>query len=332
MSNFDARPRAIFLMGPTASGKTALAMRLADRFNVGLISVDSALVYRGLDVGSAKPDQAMLTQYPHRLINTRDPSEVYSASWFRDDAMHAMTAIAAAGSTPLLVGGTNLYFRALQGGLSALPAADASFRATLNAEAQSIGWRALHARLATVDPIAAKRIQSGDTQRISRALEVIALTGAPLSQQQRALAQKFPFRVLKLALLPEDRAMLHARIEQRLHAMFNAGFIEEVRKLRERGDLHADLPAMRAVGYRQIWDYLSALTAQSDTEDARAAVIEKALFATRQLAKRQITWLRSDRDAIALDPFDITHSARAERVVAGFVRSDVQGPGLVAAT
>ncbi|RDI98092.1 tRNA (adenosine(37)-N6)-dimethylallyltransferase MiaA [Dyella solisilvae] len=292
----DQRPLAVFLMGPTASGKTALACTLSEQFPVDLVSVDSALVYRDMDIGTAKPDAATLARYPHRLIDLRDPSEPYSAADFRTDAVAAMEDITSRGRTPLLVGGTGLYFRALQQGLSQLPEADPSIRARLAAEAAGAGWPALHARLQQLDPVAAARIGPNDAQRIQRALEVIELTGRPLSEQQRGgHGQPFPWRVLKLALIPSDRAPLHARIAQRFDAMLRADFLDEVRALRARGDLHADLPAIRAVGYRQAWEHLDG---QTDAKEFR----DRGIFATRQLAKRQITWLRSELDARVLDP------------------------------
>lgn len=318
----DHRPLAIFLMGPTASGKTALALRLAQRFDVELVSVDSALVYRGMDIGAAKPDADTLARCPHRLIDIRDPAQTYSAAEFRVDALREMAAITAAGKTPLLVGGTGLYFRALQYGLSDLPEADAALRERFAREARELGWPALHARLAALDPPAATRIRSGDTQRIQRALEVIELTGKPLSRQQGGLRERFAYRVLKLVLMPEDRAVLHARIAERLDAMFAQGFLDEVRRLRARGGpgsspwqaLHPDLASMRAVGYRQVWQHLDGAY---DLAECR----ERAIHATRQLAKRQITWFRSDRDAVAIDPFDPGHAVRAERLAADFLRS-----------
>lgn len=292
----DQRPLAVFLMGPTASGKTALACQLSERFPVELISVDSALVYRGMDIGTAKPDAAMLARYPHGLIDIRDPAEPYSAADFRGDATEAMQAITARGKVPLLVGGTGLYFRALQQGLSRLPEANPAIRERLSGEATQIGWPALHGRLQQLDPTAATRIGPNDAQRIQRALEVIELTGRPLSEQQQGgSGQRFPWRVLKLALLPADRGPLHERIAQRFDAMLAAGFLDEVRALRSRGDLHADLPAIRAVGYRQAWEHLDG---QTDAGEFR----DRGVFATRQLAKRQITWLRSELDARVLDP------------------------------
>jgi tRNA dimethylallyltransferase len=292
----DCRPLAIFLMGPTASGKTALACALSERFPLDLISVDSALVYRGLDIGTAKPDTATRSRYPHELIDIRDPAEPYSAADFSADAQAAMQRISEADRIPLLVGGTGLYFRALQRGLSSLPEADADVRAQLAKQATTIGWDGMHRRLAELDPPAAERIKPGDAQRIQRALEVITLTGQPLSAQQHGgRGHPFPWRVLKLALLPEDRAPLHARIAKRFDDMLHHGLLDEVRALRQRGDLKPDLPAIRAVGYRQAWEHLDGLY------DA-AGLRDKGIFATRQLAKRQITWLRSELDARNLDP------------------------------
>ena len=292
----DARPLAVFLMGPTASGKTALACALSERFALDLVSVDSALVYRGLDIGAAKPDAATLCLHPHALLDLCDPSEPYSAADFRADALAAMARIHARGRVPLLVGGTGLYFRALQRGLSALPDAAPAIRARLADDAAALGWPALHARLAACDPVAAGRIGPNDAQRLQRALEVIELTGRPLSEQQTGGGgERFPWRVLKLALLPADRAELHARIARRFDAMLAAGFLDEVRALRDRQDLDPDLPALRAVGYRQAWEHLDGAI------DA-AVFRDKGIFATRQLAKRQMTWLRTELDARTLDP------------------------------
>lgn len=292
----DLRPPAIFLMGPTASGKTALACALRERFPLELVSVDSALVYCGMDIGTAKPDAATLARHPHALVDIRDPAQPYSAANFRDDAMLAMRRIGAMGRVPLLVGGTGLYFRALQRGLSDLPPADAQVRQRLAEEAIRLGWDTLHRRLAELDPVAARRIKVGDQQRLQRALEVIELTGRPLSEQQSGgSGQPFPWRVLKLALLPADRAGLHARIEARFDVMLADGLLEEVAALRARGDLDPDLPALRAVGYRQAWEYL-------DGQGDRAGMRDRGIFATRQLAKRQFTWLRSELDARVFDP------------------------------
>ena len=309
----DSRPLAIFLMGPTASGKTALACALSERFPLDLVSVDSALVYRGMDIGTAKPDPATLARHPHALVDIRDPGQPYSAADFRADALPVMQRISAQGRVPLLVGGTGLYFRALQQGLSDLPEADPATRARLAAEAQQLGWPALHARLAALDPAAAGRIGCNDVQRLQRALEVIELTGRPLSELQRGgTAARFPWRVLKLALLPTDRRVLHERIARRFDAMLAEGFLDEVRALRVHGNLHADLPAIRAVGYRQAWEYLEG---QTDAATFR----DRAVFATRQLAKRQITWLRSDADTRIFDPDRPGLDERVGAAVALFV-------------
>lgn len=291
----DARPPAIFLMGPTASGKTALACALAQAFPLRLVSVDSALVYRGLDIGAAKPDAATLARHPHALLDIRDPSQPYSASLFRDDALAAMARITSEAHVPLLVGGTGLYFRALEQGLSDLPDADAGLRARIAEDARLHGWPALHARLQQLDPSAAARIRPNDAQRIQRALEVIELSGRPLSEQQGRARVKFPYRLLKLALVPADRNALRERIARRFDGMLAAGFLDEVRRLRARGDLHPELPALRAVGYRQAWQHLQG---EINAREFR----ERAIFATNQLAKRQLTWLRHEVDARSLDP------------------------------
>lgn len=309
----DQRPLAIFLMGPTASGKTALACALSERFPLDLVSVDSALVYRGMDIGTAKPDAATLARYPHALVDIRDPAQPYSAADFRADALLVMARISARGRVPLLVGGTGLYFRALQQGLSDLPEADPATRMRLSDEAERLGWAAMHARLAQLDPAAARRISCNDVQRLQRALEVIELTGRPLSELQRG-GDRAPFswRVLKLALLPADRHLLHERIAQRFDAMLAAGFLDEVRALRARGDLHAELPAIRAVGYRQAWEHL-------DGDSTPAEFRDRGIFATRQLAKRQITWLRSDLGARLFEPDRPDLPARAADAVQLFL-------------
>lgn len=292
----DTRPLAIFLMGPTASGKTALALELADSGRFGLISVDSALIYRGLDIGSAKPDAATLARYPHALIDILDPEQAYSAAEFCRDARAAMDEIAASGRIPLLVGGTGLYFRALGRGLSDLPEADPQLRAQIEAEAQVRGWTVLHAQLQQLDPVAGARIHPNDPQRIGRALEVIRLTGQPLSALQGRARADLPFRLLKIALLP-DRAVLHQRIANRFDLMLDVGFLDEVRGLIQRPGLHPELPSMRCVGYRQAWQHLRG---EVDAETFRRTAIE----ASRQLAKRQITWIRSEHDVFIRDPLD----------------------------
>ncbi|MEO5625925.1 MAG: tRNA (adenosine(37)-N6)-dimethylallyltransferase MiaA [Dokdonella sp.] len=312
MPGTDQRPPAIFVMGPTASGKTALACALADRFPLELISVDSALVYRGLDIGAAKPDAAALARYPHRLIDIREPAQAYSAADFRADALAAMADITRAGRVPLLVGGTGLYFRALEKGLSPLPDADPAVRAELAEEAAKIGWPAMHARLAAADAVAGARIRPGDTQRVQRALEVFRLTGRPLSALQGGPRERLPWRVLKIALVPTDRAPLHARIAERLDAMLAAGFLGEARRLRGSEAFDADLPAMRAVGYRQAWPFLEGKI------DA-ATFRDHAIFATRQLAKRQITWLRSEVDARWFEPDVVTLREDVQDLVRQFL-------------
>lgn len=287
----DRLPPAIFLMGPTASGKTDLAVELVQRLPCDIVSVDSAMVYRGMDIGTAKPDAATLAQAPHRLIDICDPAEAFSAAKFRQRALAEMDEILARGRIPLLVGGTMLYFRALEQGLSPLPAADSALRARLVGEAEANGWPALHARLATVDPTAAARIRPTDPQRIQRALEVYELTGEPLSRWfTRPRGAALPVRPVKLVLAPADRGELHARIAQRFDCMLAAGLLDEIERLYQRDDLHPDLPAIRAVGYRQAWAYL-------DGKIDRATLRERGIIATRQLAKRQFTWLRKEQHA-----------------------------------
>ncbi len=288
-------PLAVCLMGPTASGKTGLAVELVRRLPLDIISVDSAMVYRGMDIGTAKPDADVLEAAPHRLIDIRDPAEPYSAAEFSDDALREMAAIDAAGRIPLLVGGTMLYFRALEQGLSELPGADLQVRARLEQEAREAGWAALHRRLQAVDPVSAERIHRNDPQRIQRALEVYELTGSTLTELcRRGRARAAPYRFLKIVLAPPDRELLHERIERRFHAMLEQGFLDEVRTLRARGDLHAELPSMRAVGYRQAWAYLAGELGDDWPE--------RAVAATRQYARRQLTWLRRERDCRWLDP------------------------------
>lgn len=275
-------------MGPTASGKTGLAVELCERFSMEIISVDSALVYRGMDIGTAKPDAETLQKAPHRLIDIRDPSESYSVAEFRGDALREMESITVAGKVPLLTGGTMLYFRALEFGLSELPAADPELRKQLELQAAEIGWSAMHEILAQKDPRAASRIHPNDPQRIQRALEVITLSGQPLSElQDKSAGDVLDYRIHKIIISPEPRSVLHERIEKRFNLMIEAGFIEEIKALHARPDLHADLPSMRAVGYRQAWDWLEGTIS---FEQMR----EKAIAATRQLAKRQLTWLRRE--------------------------------------
>ena len=281
---------AIFLMGPTASGKTALAVELVGRLPLDIISVDSAMVYRGLDIGTAKPGADTLRAAPHRLLDIREPTEPYSAAEFRADALREMAAITRRGRVPLLVGGTLLYFRALQHGLSSLPAANADVRERLARQASEQGLPAMYARLQAVDPVTAARLHPNDPQRILRALEIHAISGVPMSTWlERDSGTPLPYRLLKLTLMPMDRAELHRRIEQRLDAMLAAGFEAEVRRLLACGELGPELPALRAVGYRQMW---VGLQQQADPATIRSRI----LAATRQYARRQLTWLRGETD------------------------------------
>jgi tRNA dimethylallyltransferase len=284
----DPRPLAILLMGPTGSGKTELAVDLVRRLPCDIISVDSAMVYRGMDIGTAKPGPEVLAQAPHRLIDILDPAESYSTARFRSDALAEMAAISAQGRIPLLVGGTMLYFRGLQRGLAELPDADPEVRLALTEEAERIGWGALHARLARIDPESAARIHPRDPQRIQRALEVHAVSGETLSALLRAAAtDPLPYRLLKLVRAPAERRVLHERIGRRFGVMLEQGLVAEVESLRARGDLGADLPSMRCVGYRQVLKYLNG-------EYTFEEMGRRALYATRQLAKRQLTWLRAE--------------------------------------
>jgi len=296
MRTLERKPAAIFLMGPTASGKTDLAVALHERFPVDIVSVDSALVYRGMDIGTAKPDAATLGRAPHALIDIREPTQSYSAAEFREDALVEMTKITTRGRVPLLVGGTMLYFRALTQGLAPLPSASPEIREAIEAEARQAGWRVMHARLAVKDPETAERIHYNDPQRIQRALEVIEITGRPMSellkQQQE---EELGYRLLKIVACPQPRSVLHERIERRFRLMLDAGFLDEVRALHARPDLNPDLPAMRCVGYRQAWSWLDGACAFEE-------MCEKALAATRQLAKRQLTWLRQESGAMWYDP------------------------------
>ena len=296
----------IALAGPTAAGKTAAALAIAQRWPVEIVSVDSALVYRGMDIGTAKPDAAERAAAPHHLIDIRDPREAYSAAEFAADARRLITEIHARGALPLLAGGTMLYFKALFDGLAAMPAADPEVREALSAQAQAQGWPALHAELARVDPATAARLAPHDAQRIQRALEVWRVSGRPLSQwhAEQASTQPGLAPALLLTLEPADRAWLHARIALRFDQMLAAGFIDEVRGLRARGDLSPELPSMRCVGYRQAWEWLDAEAA--GRPQPLAQLRERGIAATRQLAKRQLTWLRGmpQRVAIACDAPD----------------------------
>ncbi|POA22147.1 tRNA (adenosine(37)-N6)-dimethylallyltransferase MiaA [Pseudomonas sp. FW300-N1A1] len=308
-------PPAIFLMGPTAAGKTDLAIELTKVLPCELISVDSALVYRGMDIGTAKPSKELLAEFPHRLIDILDPVEAYSAADFRRDALEAMVDITARGKIPLLVGGTMLYYKALVEGLADMPAADPQVRAEIEEEAARLGWQALHDQLAVIDPVSAARIHPNDPQRLSRALEVYRVSGQSMTElRARQSAQsteagasgrpQLPYTVANLAIAPANRQVLHARIKQRFTQMLEQGFIDEVVALRKRSDLHSGLPSIRAVGYRQVWDYL-------DGKLTSAEMQERGIIATRQLAKRQFTWLRSWADLHWLDSLDCDNLPRA---------------------
>lgn len=291
-------PLALFLMGPTASGKTELAIRLRQAFPVEIISVDSALIYKGMDIGTAKPNQQELELAPHRLIDILDPSESYSAADFRRDALLAMDEIASQGKIPLLVGGTMLYYKALLEGLSPLPPANPDIRQQIEQEALTLGWKVLHDKLAELDPVSAQRIHPNDPQRLSRALEVYRISGKTLTELTQTKGEALPYRVAQFAIAPQDRSELHRRIELRFKKMIEAGFVDEVKDLYDRGDLNPDLPSIRCVGYRQMWDYLDGNTTLDEA-------VYRGVCATRQLAKRQITWLRSWDDLTWLDSENI---------------------------
>jgi tRNA dimethylallyltransferase len=313
-------PPAIFLMGPTAAGKTDLALELARVLPCDLISVDSALIYRGMDIGTAKPERAVLDEFPHALIDIRDPAESYSAAEFRAEALAAMAESTARGRIPLLVGGTMLYYKALLEGLADMPSADPAIRAELEARALAEGWEVLHRELAAVDPESAARIHPNDPQRLTRALEVYLVSGLSMTEHRRRQAAgnpdagtsgggQLPYTVVQLAIAPAQRQILHDRIAQRFRAMLEQGFVEEVETLRSRSDLHAGLPSIRAVGYRQVWEYL-------DGELSRDEMVERGIIATRQLAKRQFTWLRGWDDLHWLDSLACDNLSRALKYLA----------------
>ncbi|WP_414165099.1 tRNA (adenosine(37)-N6)-dimethylallyltransferase MiaA [Superficieibacter sp. BNK-5] len=287
-------PQAIFLMGPTASGKTALAIELRKVLPVELISVDSALIYQGMDIGTAKPSKEERRAAPHRLVDILDPAQAYSAADFRRDALKEMAEITAAGRIPLLVGGTMLYFKALLEGLSPLPSADPSVRAKIEQQAAEQGWDALHRQLQTIDPVSATRIHPNDPQRLSRALEVFFISGKTLTELTQTSGEALPYKVHQFAIAPASRELLHQRIEQRFHQMLASDFEAEVRALFARGDLHTDMPSIRCVGYRQMWSYLEG-------EISYDEMVYRGVCATRQLAKRQVTWLRGWEGAHWLD-------------------------------
>ena len=293
----EPKPKVVAIMGPTASGKTAAALAIAQELPCEIISVDSALIYRGMDIGTAKPSADEQAAVPHHLIDIRDPSESYSVMQFREDALGLIQAILARGKLPLLVGGTMLYFKGLRDGLDELPQADPALRAQLDMEATRHGMPAMHARLAELDPITAARLKPNDSQRIQRALEIIALTGKPMSALlNRTLPPPLPFELISFALEPSDRSVLHDRIAHRFDQMLKSdpGLLDEVRALKSRADLHPGLPSMRCVGYRQAWEYLDGKINKSELR-------EKGIAATRQLAKRQLTWLRGMEDRVVVD-------------------------------
>ena len=285
------KPKIISLMGPTASGKTAFAMALYDKYPIDIISVDSALIYRGMDIGSAKPTKEEQLKYPHKLIDICDPAESYSAANFRHDAIVEIEKSLSNGRTPLLVGGTMLYFKALIEGLSPLPAANSDIRQQIEEKANRLGWQAIHEELKKVDPVSAERIHPNDPQRLNRALEVYLISGKSLTELTQESGEALPYDIMQLAIMPEDRAELHHRIEQRFLQMLDQGFEDEVKKLMQRADLHLNLPSMRCVGYRQMWEYLNGDSSYDE-------MVFKGICATRQLAKRQITWLRGWKQSI----------------------------------
>ncbi|MDI9244872.1 tRNA (adenosine(37)-N6)-dimethylallyltransferase MiaA [Marinobacter sp. CHS3-4] len=324
-------PPAIFLMGPTASGKTDLAIEICRRFPCDIISVDSAMIYRGMDIGTAKPSPEELAVAPHRLIDICDPADTYSAADFRNDALAEMSEIAAKGRIPLLVGGTMMYFKALLQGMSDLPSADSDLRRQLENQADQQGWASLYRELEAKDPVAAKLIHPNNRQRLLRAVEVIRLTGRPISELWRPSGSgasdesggedftyftrwqadespTLPYTVIQLALAPAERRVLHERIRRRFQAMLDAGFLDEVRELMARGDLHPDLPSMRCVGYRQAWSHLAG-------EYDEQVLVEKGVAATRQLAKRQLTWLRKWSDLDWLDSDDFQQVDKALKII-----------------
>lgn len=289
-------PPALFLMGPTASGKTDLAIELCENLPCEIISVDSALIYRGMDIGTAKPSASELKKAPHRLIDILDPAQSYSVAEFRKDALLAMQEITARGNIPLLVGGTMMYYKALIDGLSPLPESDQNIRKSIEAEAEESGWNILHQQLALIDPTSAKRIHPNDPQRLIRALEVYELTNSSMTELMKTKSAPIPYNVKQFCIAPDDRKVLHERIAQRFQLMVDTGFQAEVEKLKARDDLHLNLPSIRCVGYRQMWQYL-------DGDYDFNEMCEKSIAATRQLAKRQLTWLRGWENIYSLDTF-----------------------------
>lgn len=303
-------PPAILLMGPTASGKTALAIELCQALPCEIISVDSALIYRDMNIGTAKPSAQELAQAPHRLIDILDPAQSYSVAEFRNDALSAMHEITQRGRIPLLVGGTMMYYKALTEGLSTLPTADPLVRAEIEKQAAEFGWQALHQSLQAIDPVSAKRIHPNDPQRLARALEIYRISGKSMTELSLNKQPSAPYHFSQFAIAPNDRKVLHDRIAQRFDIMLQSGFEEEVLGLKAREDLHLDLPSMRCVGYRQMWQYLNG-------ENTYQEMREKGLAATRQLAKRQLTWLRSWQNLHWLDTFskdNLTNVMKLSRI------------------
>ncbi len=303
-------PPALCLIGPTASGKTDLALAIAQHFPVEIVSLDSAQVFLGMDIGTAKPDRATLARFPHHLIDLITPEERYSAAQFRTDALQVMAEITARGHVPLLVGGTMLYFKALTEGLADLPPADPTLRAIIDTEAATCGWPALHAELALLDPVTASRLAPTDAQRIQRAIEVLRLTGKPLGDfWQRQQKSTLPYRLLTIALATPERKILHERIARRFRTMLGSGLVDEVERLRAKYRLSLDLPSMRCVGYRQVWQML-------ENQLPAAELADRGTFATRQFAKRQLTWMRAFHDSGTLDmEFDLAESATAAKIL-----------------
>jgi len=301
----------VFLMGPTASGKTDLAMKLYDQLPCEIVSVDSAMIYRGMNIGTAKPDAELLSKYPHRLIDIRDPDEAYSAAEFRHDALALIEEIRAAGKIPLLTGGTMLYFHALKNGLASLPKADSAVRERILNQAQAEGWDAIHRRLAEVDPESAARLNPNDSQRLQRALEVYEVSGRTMTELwAEQEAQKPDFKIIPMAVMPTERSELHDRIAQRFDIMLDQGFVDEVKTLWDRGDLNLQMPSVRCVGYRQVWEYFAG-TWDYDTMKFKGVV------ATRQLAKRQVTWLRSWENLAWMDTHDPKLLSNALKLIEG---------------
>jgi tRNA dimethylallyltransferase len=317
MSEISQATPVPLIMGPTGAGKTDFALRLAARYPIEIVSVDSALVYRGMDIGTGKPSREELERFPHHLVDILDPSQPYSAGQFVRDALHAIGDIRKRGKLPVLVGGTMLYFRALRRGLAEMPQADPVVRQEIDGAAARLGWPAMHAQLAAIDPLTAQRIQPNDGQRIQRALEVHRLTGRTLSELHAQTRPADPaMKFVAFAWAPSDRDRLYRAIERRFQNMMQAGLLEEVRRLQQRGDLHSELPAIRSVGYRQLWEHLCG-------NESLTASVQRAIFATRHLARRQLIWLRAETDMQWCDALDSTAAGPIENAVATFVRDRV---------